>query len=85
MRIFLHKRVFLVDDQGAFASLKENQRFSEPFHGFSSLLHIPRKKHPKGCFFLVDDQGLEAVGGNEERLINKGIQRFSCQIVCQKI
>ena len=54
----LHKCVILVDDQGAFATLKENLWFSEPFHGFSFLLKL-KKKHLKRCFSLVDDQGLE--------------------------
>jgi hypothetical protein len=31
------------------------------------------KNTPKGCFFLVDDQGLEAIREIAESLINKGI------------
>lgn len=51
---------FLVDDQGAFAALKENLWFSEPFYGFSSLLNTKKKHLKRGAFSLVDDQGLEA-------------------------
>ena len=51
---------FLVDDQGAFATLKENQRFSDPFQG-SRPCRLKRKKHAHKRVFLVlvDDQGLE--------------------------
>ena len=51
---------FLVDDQGAFATLKENLWFSEPFYGFSSLLNTKKKHLKRGAFSLGDDQGLEA-------------------------
>ena len=41
--------------------LKENLRFSEPFHGFSSLLQTTKKTSERMSFSLVDDQGAFAM------------------------
>ena len=49
--------ISLVDDQGAFATLKENLRFSEPC--WVLVPNLQTKKHAPACFCLVDDQGLE--------------------------
>ena len=45
--------------RGLSPALKENLRFSEPFQGFSSLVHFKQKTRSRRVFLLVDDQGLE--------------------------
>ena len=51
---------FLVDDQGAFAALKEKLRFSEPLQG-SRVRQAKKIKisHKRYLYFLVADLGLE--------------------------
>ncbi len=48
--------LYVVEDQGAFAPLKEKLRFSEP-----SRVLVPESQRKNtrqnGCFFLADDQG----------------------------
>lgn len=58
-RFSLKNRRFL-DDQGAFASLKENLRFSEPLQGSRPDAMTKQKTSTRIPFILVDDQGLEA-------------------------
>ena len=58
-----NKRLFLqtalVTPTGAFAALKENQRFSDP-NGFSSIVGVHAKDTPKKvCLLVVTPTGLE--------------------------
>ena len=62
MQVFLHKWVILVDDQGAFAALKENLWFSEPFHGFSSLSNQAKKTYARYVFFVGGRSGTRTLG-----------------------
>ena len=69
----------LVTRTGAFAMLKEKSlayrrsHFSEPLQASRPKSNKQKRHTTRYAFSLVDDQGLEAVFGNAESLINKGI------------
>ena len=52
----------LVDDQGAFATLKENLRFSEPFLRVLVPASCNKKTHHKVCFFVGGRSGTRTLG-----------------------